>query len=1141
VIAQLPADADVRKRLREDFETTFFVEAGAGTGKTTTLVDRIVALVGAGKLKTPELVAITFTEAAAAELRARVREGLEKAGLPETAAAAASLEEASIDTIHSFAAALLRTYPLEAGLPPNFDTLDQIEQDLEFRERFRSWFEAAALRDLPSISIKNALLLGLSPDRIEGIARALHEHYDLLDSGASWPAPPAREALPRAGELAEKLRGLERWREDCLDPTDRMYDRMAELSMSAERLAEADTEGKALNALLLLDGFPIKIGKKGNWRADSLYRLRGELEESLAEAKEILSSRRAEILNGLLKALRDFVLEYAAERRQRGVATFHDLLTWARDLLRDNPDVRARAQARWSRIFIDEFQDTDPLQAEIAFYLAARSDQPFPAHWLDAELVPGKLFLVGDPKQSIYRFRRADIALYQKIQERVGEDVALVQNFRSVPAVIEFVNYHFGSAMHYEPDVQPEYRALVAEPSREGGLWSFGVEVAQVRQPEIWRREAEDVARSCRVVKDQGWMVSRKTNGERRLEPARWQDICVLIPTRTNLRRLERAFENWGVPYRLESGELIVMTQEVRELVSCLRAIDDPSDQVALVAALRSPAFGCSDAELAVWRDTGGRFTYEAPGDGQAPRVREALGDLAELHRLRHELSVPALVETFLDRRLLVAQGFGQPRPRETWRRYRYVAKRARDFAATGRATLRSFVEWMEGLEREQYHDSGVSAAEEDDEAVRVLTIHGAKGLEFPVVIMTGWGSSRRPERTQVIPDRIRGRLEVGIGESWRTPGYQRASEREKRADLAEAVRLTYVASTRARDHLILSLWRKEAWSDDPPAQAAGFEESLDSGGIGLRVDLESVARPAPPPALPLPQPSAEQHRDAEAAWLVRREELVQALGGLRLRTATSLAREADPDLESDDVAILRRGRGGTSFGRAVHAVLQVVPLESLAGLDDLARGQAAAEGIGSRGPEVAAAVRRACASVPVQAAIAGGRYWREVPLGAAADEQGTLLEGFVDLLYPGPAGLRVVDYKTDNASPAEIERRFAHYRLQGGAYALLLQLATGQAVAGVDFVFSSTGEVRSIAGPELSTLMAEVRSRLGEGPPAEQEEPGDAGRGHQGQPEGKPVAAAQSAQDDASDDAEGDSEGGQLQLSWMAGTEEHE
>ncbi len=1134
MIVQVPADDDVRQRLRQDFDTTFFVEAGAGTGKTTTLVNRIVALVAEGRLSTAGLVAITFTEAAAAELRARVREGLEKAGTPETAAAAASLEEASIDTIHSFAASLLRTYPLEAGLPPNFDTLDQIEQDLEFRERFRSWFEAAALRDLPSISIKNALLLGLSPDRIEGVARALHEHYDLLDSGASWPAPPPQPALPAAAQLAARLRGLAAYRDDCLDTSDRMYDRMGDLFMSAERLEEADTEGKALNALLLLDGFHLKIGKKANWRADSLWRLRNELGECLEEAATILASRRAEILNGLLKALRDFVLEYAAERRQRGVATFHDLLTWARDLLRDHPDVRARAQARWSRIFIDEFQDTDPLQAEIAFYLAARPDQPFPALWLDAELVPGKLFLVGDPKQSIYRFRRADIALYQKIQQRVGEDVALVQNFRSVPAVIEFVNSHFGAAMHFEPDVQPEYRALVAEPSREGGLWSFGAEVAGVKQPEIWRREAEDVARSCRVVKDQGWRV-RGRDGN--LRAAGWQDICVLIPTRTNLRKLERAFETWGVPYRLESGELIVMTQEVRELVSCLRAIDDPSDQVALVAALRSPAFGCSDAELAIWRDTGGRFSYEAPGDGQAPRVRDSLLELAELHRLRHDLSVPALVETFIDRRLLVAQGFGQPRPRETWRRYRYVAKRARDFAGTGRATLRSFVEWMEGLEREQYHDSGVAAAEEDDEAVRVLTIHGAKGLEFPVVIMTGWGSSRRPQRTQVIPDRIQGRLEVGIGESWRTPGYQLAAEREKRADLAEAVRLTYVAATRARDHLVLSLWRKEAWSEDPPTQAGAFEESLDSGGLGLRQDLEAAERPAAPVAVALAQPSAEQHREAEVAWLRQRGELVRALGGVRLTTATGLAREADPDQEPDEVAILRRGRGGTSFGRAVHGVLQVVPLDTLAGIEELARAQAAAEGIAARVPAVVEAVRRVGASEPVQAAIAAGRLWREVPVGA--EESGVIVEGFIDLLYETPAGLRVVDYKTDNATAAEIDRRFRHYRLQGGAYALLLERATGRAVAGVDFVFSATGQVRSIAGAELATLVGEVRSRLAQGPAAEEEDDRDPGGGEEREPEAEPAVAAETGADDSGDHQQGQPEDAQLQLSWMAGSEE--
>jgi ATP-dependent helicase/nuclease subunit A len=1142
-----PVDQAVRDRLATEFDQTFFVEAGAGTGKTTTLVGRIVAMIAAGRLKTSELVAITFTEAAAAELRARVREALEAHGTPETMAAAASLEEASIDTIHSFAGALLRTYPLESGLPPNFDTLDQIEQDLEFRDRFRAWFEAAAERESSQKAIKNALLLGLTPDRIEGVAQALHEHYDLLDGGMNWAANPARPALESAPRLAERLQKIETYREECLQPeADKLHARLGEIAFCAERLAQADTEGKALVAMLQLERFPRLIGNQGNWRFDSLKRLRAELNAILDEMVEILKGRRAEVLNSLLKALRDFVLEYSDDRRLRGVATFHDLLTWARDLLRDQPEVRARAQRRWSRIFIDEFQDTDPLQAEIAFYLAAQPGQEFPKLWLDAPLTPGKLFLVGDPKQSIYRFRRADIALYQKIQERVGGDEALVQNFRSVPPVIDFVNRHFSDVMHYVPDVQPEYRPLVAEMRREGSLRWFGSELKKpAGQDQVWRAEAADVARACRLIKDQAWPVSRGKGEQRRLEPAGWQDICVLIPTRTNLRRLEKEFEKWSVPYRLESGELIVMTQEVRELISCLRAIDDPSDQVAIVAALRSGAYGCSDVELGLWHDAGGRFDYMSMGaDGltepEAIRnVRAALGDLKQLHFDRHSMTVPALVEHFLDDRLLVAQAFGQARPRETWRRYRYVAKRARDFAATGRATLRSFVEWMEGLEREQYRDPGISAAEEDDDAVRVLTIHGAKGLEFPIVLMTGWGSAGRGDRTTVLPDRIAGRLEVGIGENWQTYGYQKAADREKEAQKAESVRLTYVAATRARDHLLLSLWRKERFrsGNDPVTQAEAFSETLADGDLGAVLDLSAARMPVEVPPAAVDQPEPAQHLARERAWEAERRRLIEELGGLRITSASGLAREADPDEDVEDEAILRRGRGGTNFGRAVHAVLQVLPLDSLAGLEELARAQAAAEGIASRAPAVVEAVRRVAASAPLRAAVAAARLWREVPVGAT--EAGVVVEGFIDLLYEDAGGLRVVDYKTDNASAAKIERRFRHYRLQGGAYALLISLVTGRGVAGVDFVFSANGEVRSIEGPELAALVEEVRARLGQGPAAGDEDDGDGAGAEQRQPEGEPVVAAEPADHDAGDHEQREPEGDQLQLTWVPRSEQ--
>ena len=1139
MVLQPLSDADVRRRLNEELGTSFFVEAGAGTGKTTAIVGRIVALVASGILLPSGLVAITFTEAAAAELRARVRDGLERAareeGRPDgerdrCRSAAGLLDEASIDTIHAFAGALLRSYPLEAGLPPNFDTLDQIEQDLEFRERFRAWFEKIAddikVRDI----LRWALLLGLTPDQLQAMARALHEQYDLLEKHATWPVARPPSAIEEAARMAAYLRNLRDFLPECLDPTDKLYVKMAEIAFAAERLEQARDDQEALAGLRLLEfwGNPKFVGKQGNWRGDSCKRLKGALTLRIDEATEILEKWRQFIFSALLKSLRLFVLEYAAERKRRGVATFQDLLTWARDLLRDSPEVRLHAQRRWTRIFVDEFQDTDPLQAELTFYLAADPAVPFPENWLEASLEPGKLFLVGDPKQSIYRFRRADIALYQKVQEKAGERVPLSQNFRSVPRILEFVNTHYGNLMKFIPGVQPTYNPLQAEPADSGtGLWFLGG-AADEKQPVIWQREAEDVARCCRVALEQQWPVSEGRGAARTTRAARASDICILIPTRTNLRRLERALEAERIPYRIESGELIVMTQEVRDLISCLRAIDDPSDEVALVAALRSPAYGCSDPELLLWREQGGRFNFERPGTGTGARVAAAMTDLHGFHLRRHELSVPALVEDFIERRMLVAASFGNLRPRESWRRQRYVSRRARDFAATGRATLRAFVDWMEGLEREQFRDVSAATGETDEDAVRLLTIHGAKGLEFPIVIMTGWGSVKRFDKTEAVADRIDGKLEVGVGD-WKTAGYDSATDRERSLDEAEALRLTYVAATRPKDHLVLSLHRRASSKQYP--QAEQFAETIQNEGLGVPVDFAVLGPASELPATAPDFSTPEQQAATEEAWIRNRRELVEALGSIRIVSATGLAK-AGADEGAEDVAAFRRGRAGTSLGRAVHAVLQTIDLATLAGLDDLASAQAAAEGITSRTEDIAAAVRSAAASDPVRRALAGGRFWREVPLGGSLE--GHLLEGFADLLYEEDGALRVVDYKTDDVPTSAIDRRLERYRLQGGVYAVLVELATGRRVAGVDFVFTSAGETRAVS--DLDGVRAAVRARLGELATATHEDEGDGPGGGEGEPEGQPAPAAQTGEDDPADKGDGKRETDQLKLPGLAG-----
>jgi ATP-dependent helicase/nuclease subunit A len=1090
------ADAAQRERLRTEFDTTFFVQAGAGTGKTTEVVARIVALVASGNLVARHLVAITFTEAAAAELRARVREGLE-AGTREDArtdaerercaAAARGIGDASIDTIHAFAGALLRTYPLEAGLPPNFEMLDAIQQEIELDERFRAYFDELGKgtdRDLA----RRALLLGLTPDQLHELALRLHDHYDLLAVAEPWaqPAPPP-DPVSSAHGLGDQLVDLGgRIRPEMVDEV--IAKVVFGLGFAADRLKRAGDADQALAAIRLVEKIGSKhVGNKGFW--DRAYgmgsgAILGELKDGLAQVEEkaglLLDAHRSAVLVKLLGSLREFVLRAAADRKRDGRATFHDLLTWARDLLRDDLEVRRRAQLRWSRIFVDEFQDTDPLQAELAFYLAAAPDSA--GDWRQLPLTPGKLCVVGDPKQSIYRFRRADIALYQAVENLVGTSVELSQNFRSVPRVLDFVNQHYGKHITWAEGIQPRYIPLAAEPHDTGtGLWTIGEEL-DVLQPEVWAREAEAVARAARRIVADGWEVSEGTGAGRRPRAARFSDIAVLIPSRTNLRRLERSFDAEDVPYRIESGELIVQTQEVRDLVSCLRTIDDPSDQVALVAALRSVAFGCSDVELLQWVESGGRLSYEFTGDGTIERVQQALARLLELHQRRHRLPVPALIQELLDERLLVAGAFGVPHPRESWRRYRYVLDRARAFEAAESPTLRGFVDWIEGLQREQIRDVSPAVTEEDEDAVRVLTVHGSKGLEFPIVIVTGWGSRRAFRPPAVLPDRVTDKLDVGIGRSdgpvgrvlWATPGYAAAEARERQLADAEGIRLSYVAATRARDHLVVSLYRR---TKEEEAQGKAFAATLADSGIAVALDE------SPPPRATAKRPERVAYEDiaasiaAEGEWLAERGRFIEARGALRLMTATGLKASTDTP-ESQEAPLFHgrsRGRGGTSVGRAVHAALQSIDLGTLAGLDELAAVQAAAEGIPRRSTEVAKLVRRAASSDAVKRAVASGRYWREVPVGAPVGA--AVLEGFIDLLYEGPEGLVVVDYKTDSIADADVIARAREYRLQGATYALLVAATTHRAVAAVDFVFAARDRTERIE--DLDQAVRDLRAQL--------------------------------------------------------------
>jgi ATP-dependent helicase/nuclease subunit A len=731
------------------------------------------------------------------------------------------------------------------------------------------------------------------------LAARLEETHHLLRAETTWPAGALVPALPVSNGVGARLLALNDWMPYAQDGSaDPLVQAVATAQSSARQMVQAGTEEDALAALLGLGRLRAWVDNPGRWKRlpdgrNAGWATRGVLQVANKDVVRVLDAHRSATLASMLALLRDFVLDGVQRRRSDGVATFHDLLAWARDLLRNNREVRHAAQDHYQRIFIDEFQDTDPLQAELAFYLATdeRDGLPLPEDWRDARLVPGKLFLVGDPKQSIYRFRGADITIYDDLLERL-KDVRehLSHNFRSVRPVIDWVNHHFDRHMQVSPGIQPEYVALAAEWEAHAadarcGVYRVGG-LIEGSAGDAAQEEAEAFARVARTAVEDGWQVSdRDGSGKRVLRPATYRDICVLLPARTHLRQLERALEDLDVPYRLEAGKLVLATQEVRDLLACLRAIEDPSDQVALIAALRSPAYACSDLDLLQWVEGGGKLDHECAAVGPDGPVKDALLSMATFHASRHVLSPPALVEAFIGDRLLVAAAFGEAQPREAWRRLRYVVSRARAFTMTGRHTLRAFLDWIEGLQRAEVRDPENGSAESDEDALHIQTIHGAKGLEYPIVLLGGLGAPARGRYSgvDVIADRRTGRLACSAGWGWSTGDYGTALAREQQMADAEAVRLLYVATTRARDHLVLSLFRGDKADG---CTASIIERHLADGAPELCGELPIPNVPAqardPEHAEGEPGDDSLAAADAERAWGARRLE--------RIRTASAPA-----------------------------------------------------------------------------------------------------------------------------------------------------------------------------------------------------------------------------------------------------------
>ncbi len=1143
---ELIDDAARNRISRDGLDELLFVEAGAGTGKTKQLVDRVVALVLDRGVPMRDIAAITFTEAAASELRSRVREAFERrlhdaghtvgsaplagdasreAEGNQCEAALADLDGAAIGTVHSFAQRILSEHPIEAGLPPMVEVLDEVESLLEFEGRWQEHVDRMfAAPDLSAVlALARTLGIRVDDDRLASlrdVAVNFSDNWDRLSLIAQTPVElpridrePARAATGAVVMLLEQCAAIDH---DSL--AQHVLARAGEIAYALHTLGSG-TDRAVLRVVDAKRNW--KMGNKGqaaNWggkegKAAVVHTL-AAADDAFLALKQDMADRVLVVLAGEVAR---FTIRAARERQREGRLEFHDLLVLAQRLLRNSPEARGALNRRYRRLLVDEFQDTDPIQIELATLIAASVEPVDDASgaavlplgtWTELDVEPERLFFVGDPKQSIYRFRRADIELFLAARDRfAGESVRLTTNFRTVSPILDWVNHAFGALMAHEvPGRQPRYEPLAGHrgdgPSdhRVVAVGGQHAKEEKLRAGPLREIEAGSVADAVAgiLLDPQRWPVE-DADGWRAARP---EDIAILVPTRTSLPILMDALRDRGVEFRAETGTLVYETQELRDLLAILRAVAHGADAVALVAALRSPILACGDDDLVTYHHAGGRWDLEAscPELPDDHPVLVAMQYLAGLRAERWWTSPSEMLERVVADRRVLALALGTPRARDVWRRVRFLTDQARLYEASQSGDLVGFVAWAD-LQRSgaaRVHEPLLPEA--DDHAVRIMTIHGAKGLEFPITVLSGLTTQLGRRRPGLQIHWSEDTVELSTKKGVQTAAFDRRADLEAEMDDEEKLRLFYVACTRARDHLIVAMHHIEGTKSFAQIAWDTSQTAPPSSWRAAPLEAEPVVRQASPMS---PAPVVADLA-ARAQWIVQREALLATGRATRTYSATELRRTAastesgaarpdgvaHADLGSegrigedpvgdDGREAWRRGRGGTAFGRAVHAVLQNTDLATGRDVDALAVVAAHLEGLADHADEVAAAVRSVLDAPTVRQAAAGESF-REMYVAAPVEDR--VIEGYIDLLVRAPDGLVVVDYKTDAGTSADaIDGLVEEYRLQLAAYALAVEITTGQRVIAGVLVFAGSADraaiERRIVGSELG--IPEVRSIL--------------------------------------------------------------
>lgn len=1058
------SDQAARDSIARDLDVTMMVEAAAGTGKTTSLVTRAVQWIRTGRCPVSSLAAITFTVKGAAQLRERLQEGLEQQAsgfgpratdeeLANVRTAIENLDRAFIGTTHAFCARMLRERPVESSIDPDFEELDEIETPLMTAEFWSRWYEQQAIAGSPQLrAVADA---GVKSKLLRDAFFRLVEYADV----EIVTSPCARPDLQAAVD------GVRTFLDECKPcfPDDSMRDQQDDFEKMMRDLVRKSETSDLRDPLAQIsfleagDHLSAKPVQK-RWPDKKQARQLGETYRNLVTTlvRPTLTKWREYVHCLVIEFLVPAVRAFEAERMQNGTLTFNDLLMRTRDLLRDHPNVRRYFQRRFTHLLVDEFQDTDPIQAEVLFYLTGEDVEE--RNWRRLKPRAGSLFIVGDPKQSIYRFRRADITTYLTVKELVeradGKIVQLTANFRSVKPVCGFVNATFPrlfSADDVNAKLQAKHVDLEAQRDgvQQAGVYVLETGMAGIDQ--VAETEARSVAQWIRRAVESRMLVDDGATQR----AARYGDFLLISDRKARLKFYAQALESEEIRYEVTGSEAFAKSDDLRNIMPLLRVVADTDDSVALAAFLRGPFCGASDDALYRFARSGGRFVgYREPPEDADPAVMAGFAIVRDSLQFARDLPPAAAMARIFERAGLIASAATADHAGTRAGNTLLALTLARRESASG-SGFAGIVDHLDKLIDENsktaIEELNVDPAAAD--VVRLMNLHQVKGLEAPVVFLIDPVEPRDRE-PDLFVDRSgeTSRGYVAIREqsygSYKPRdialphGWDELAARENEYKRAERNRLLYVAATRAKSILVAGVTLKQEQRGGVWKSLAHTAQRLfHTGGGQTKLSLTPSGRPF-----------EIARREIER----RREEARTA--SYSVMPVTKIAHNSHAELVRAEEGLGR----GTSWGRVLHRLFEAMLR------DDTLDVRRFATNLLKDEERDAVEVEEVMAVVE---AVQGSEIWRraksaqeryvEVPFAllvprrdAGLDEDGqTLLHGTIDLVFRENDRWYVVDYKSDSTKN-RLDLLVSYYKPQVEHYARFWERLTGVATsAGLFFV----------------------------------------------------------------------------------------